>query len=235
MIWKLLLAHVITDFLLQTKTIAAGKIKLKNNFYHCLILLIISTVLFINHLSINLVLMLLVISIFHGVIDFGKAMVEKLTNEKFKWLLFLIDQILHFIFIIIALYFFYEETALSILSNLAIMIEQLNIFRTSVYLLILTFGGSYFISTLCKGINYLKDKGSSLDDAGKYIGILERIIVALSIFVGRYEIIGFLFAAKSIIRHYEKKDQKAFAEYFLIGTFTSFIWAALVTYLYLIV
>jgi len=61
---------------------------------------------------------------------------------------------------------------------------------------------------------------------------LERIIVAASILIGRYEIIGFLIAAKSIIRHQEK-NEKAFAEYFLIGTFTSFVWAAVFTFLYL--
>ncbi len=50
--------------------------------------------------------------------------------------------------------------------------------------------------------------------------------------IGRFEIIGFLVASKSIIR-YQNTTNESFAEYFLIGTFTSFIWAAGFTFLFL--
>ncbi|WP_052464990.1 hypothetical protein [Geoalkalibacter subterraneus] len=50
----------------------------------------------------------------------------------------------------------------------------------------------------------------------------------VAVMVGRFELIGFLLAAKSIVRHPEMKGEKgstAFAEYFLVGTLTSVSWA----------
>ena len=55
--------------------------------------------------------------------------------------------------------------------------------------------------------------------AGKLIGTVERWLILVFIFLGRYEVIGFLIAAKSIIRFGEgDKDQ---TEYFLAGTLLS--------------
>ncbi|MDP8202079.1 MAG: DUF3307 domain-containing protein [Candidatus Tenebribacter burtonii] len=238
MIWKLFLAHVITDFILQAKKMAIGKLVFKNNLLHCLILFIISSVFLMNQLTIKLILMLITISILHGFIDYGKAFVEKKAGGKWNWLLFSGDQVLHILFIFIILGLFYPLIIQSYLSKFVVIVNSTNIFKTALFFIIISFGGSYFTASVCKGFNpnkedkKSKEEKNSLDKAGRYIGILERIIIVASILIGRYEIIGFLIAAKSIIRHPEQKD-KAFAEYFLIGTFTSFIWAAFFTFLYL--
>jgi len=238
MIWKLLLAHVLADFVLQTKKLAIGKLVFKNNFLHCLILLIISSVFFMNQLSVKLLLMIITITIFHGFIDYGKAFVEKKAEGKWNWFLFTVDQFLHLLFIILSIGLFYPLVIESYLAIFTDIVNSIAIFKIAVFFCIISFGGSYFTASICKGFNPNKKieeskvENNSLDRAGRYIGILERIIVAASILIGRYEIIGFLIAAKSIIRHQEK-NEKAFAEYFLIGTFTSFVWAAVFTFLYL--
>jgi hypothetical protein len=72
-----------------------------------------------------------------------------------------------------------------------------------------------------------------LPGAGRYIGWLERAITFLLILVGQPATIGFLFAAKSILRFGEVRDasQRELAEYVIIGTFMSFGWALLTGFL----
>lgn len=64
----------------------------------------------------------------------------------------------------------------------------------------------------------------SLINAGKYIGILERLFVFTFIVTGHWEAIGFLMAAKSIFRFGDLKESKdrKLTEYILIGTLLSF-------------
>jgi hypothetical protein len=69
-----------------------------------------------------------------------------------------------------------------------------------------------------------------LQNAGNYIGILERLFVFCFIITGHFEAIGFLLAAKSIFRFGDLKEAKdrKLTEYVLIGTLLSFGIAMLV-------
>ena len=74
-----------------------------------------------------------------------------------------------------------------------------------------------YILQYCKMV--IPADNSNLFHAGKLIGTLERWLILSFLVIGRYEVIGFLIAAKSIIRFGEKdKDQ---TEYFLAGTLLS--------------
>lgn len=57
-------------------------------------------------------------------------------------------------------------------------------------------------------------------NTGRLIGILERTIVYFLVIIGKYEAIGFIMAAKAFTRFKELED-RAFAEYVLIGTLLS--------------
>lgn len=72
---------------------------------------------------------------------------------------------------------------------------------------------------------------AGLTEGGKYIGWLERVLVMLLVLMDQTGGIGFLIAAKSILRFGEIKDasQRKVAEYIIIGTFLSFGWALLVS------
>ncbi len=59
-----------------------------------------------------------------------------------------------------------------------------------------------------------------LPNAGKLIGNVERLLTLTFVLMGRYEAVGFLIAAKSILRFGEKDNIKS--EYVLIGTLLSF-------------
>lgn len=69
-----------------------------------------------------------------------------------------------------------------------------------------------------------------LPDGGRYIGWLERILVMLFVLSGYPQGIGFLIAAKSILRFGDIKNwhQRAATEYVIIGTFMSFVWAMVI-------
>ena len=63
---------------------------------------------------------------------------------------------------------------------------------------------------------------SSLNKAGRYIGIFERILVLTFILINNFAAIGFLIGAKSILRFSDTKGARKQTEYVLIGTLMSF-------------
>ncbi|GAA6186995.1 DUF3307 domain-containing protein [Litorivita sp. NS0012-18] len=68
-----------------------------------------------------------------------------------------------------------------------------------------------------------------LPSGGTIIGVLERGLIYVLILAGQIASVGFLIAAKSVMRYEASKEQKA-AEYVIIGTLASFLWAILVSY-----
>lgn len=60
--------------------------------------------------------------------------------------------------------------------------------------------------------------------AGRWIGIIERVLVLTFVFAGQFSAIGFLLAAKSVLRFGDLREgrDKGHTEYVLIGTLLSF-------------
>ncbi len=108
--------------------------------------------------------------------------------------------------------------------------EWIPAFSGNAYALIAGFAG--FVATVL-GAGYLVGKiagrikdqnGLEIDgliNGGALIGNLERALIFLLIYISQPAGIGFLVAAKSILRFEEAKNQKL-AEYVLIGTLLSF-------------
>jgi hypothetical protein len=80
---------------------------------------------------------------------------------------------------------------------------------------------------------FLKLSGSSLSPqnpqrigikAGRYIGVLERSLVVIGIVMGSWEVIVAVVAIKTVGRYQELDDKEA-AEYFLVGSLASILWA----------
>lgn len=73
-------------------------------------------------------------------------------------------------------------------------------------------------------ISKLTKHNESLEDAGKYIGILERCLVFVFVILNHWEAVGFLITAKSVFRFGDLKESKdrQLTEYILIGTLISF-------------
>jgi len=85
-------------------------------------------------------------------------------------------------------------------------------------------------------INFPQQTGTAnlLFNAGKYIGILERLFIFGFVIANFWEGIGFLLAAKSIFRFGDLNNAKEryLTEYVLIGTFLSFGSAIVVSLLF---
>lgn len=86
-----------------------------------------------------------------------------------------------------------------------------------------TWGGSPVVQLLLT--SFKEGLPAGLTHAGRMIGLLERAMIYLMVLIGEPTGIGFLIAAKSILRFdTASRDQKA-SEYVIIGTLASFGWA----------
>jgi MFS family permease len=96
-------------------------------------------------------------------------------------------------------------------------------------------GVGYFVGAVADELIAAKQElaqtiKSGLKDGGKQIGRLERALIFAFILVGEPTGIGFLVAAKSILRFEEAKQQPV-AEYVIIGTLWSFGLAIVLSWL----
>jgi hypothetical protein len=64
--------------------------------------------------------------------------------------------------------------------------------------------------------------------AGRVIGILERVLIFVGLIASSWEILAGVVALKTVAR-YSKLDDQDKAEYFLIGSLASILWAVIVT------
>ena len=83
---------------------------------------------------------------------------------------------------------------------------------------------SIVIAQLTRQWQLESDQPEGLKDAGRYIGMLERLLIVTFIFANQFSAIGFLIAAKSILRFGDirESNNRKGAEYILLGTMISF-------------
>lgn len=216
---KLILAHFIGDFLLQpTVWVKDKEVKKVKSVYLYAHILIHGLIVLLLLWDFNYWLLALLVVISHGVIDIIKLYAQKEENKS-KW--FLIDQLLHIISTLgLWIFFFKPEINLySILSSSEIWIYA------SAILFITVVSGIVMRELMSSwSANLADNKDESLSNAGKYIGMLERIFVFAFVITGNWEGIGFLLAAKSVFRFGDLKESKdrKLTEYILIGTLLSF-------------
>ena len=66
--------------------------------------------------------------------------------------------------------------------------------------------------------------------AGRYIGLLERSLIVAGLLMNIWGIVAAVIALKTVAR-YKELDDRLSAEYFLIGSLTSILWAVFITIL----
>ena len=88
--------------------------------------------------------------------------------------------------------------------------------------LLATIGGHYLVSFILTKFPIPADTG--LKHAGLAIGMLERLFVLTLVLYGQFTAIILVLTAKSIAR-FEDLKKRDFAEYYLIGTFSSMLFA----------
>jgi hypothetical protein len=91
--------------------------------------------------------------------------------------------------------------------------------------MITLFVGHFFTRALMK--KFRPEEVSGVRGAGAVIGFLERALTLTFVLAGQYTALGLILTAKSIARHEELKDRH-FAEYYLIGTLSSVLFAVMI-------
>ncbi|KQC31146.1 DUF3307 domain-containing protein [Flagellimonas eckloniae] len=231
---KLILAHFIGDFVLQPGHWVDDKLekkwKSKYLYWHIGVHLIALLVLLqFQHFG-----LIAIIIVTHYLIDLGKLAFS--TKKNYRWL-FVVDQILHLSVIVAIVYWItpFELDFQNIFGQENLLLITFLVFVTYVSGIIMRMLLAPYIEEIVKDDD--PKEGGSLKNAGKYIGMLERLFVFGFIMIGQWAAIGLLIAAKSVFRFGDlnKGKNRKLTEYVLIGTLLSFGLAILagLTYDYL--
>jgi len=228
-ILKLILAHILGDFFLQPKKWVKDKEKkkLKSKWLYVHIAVHVALMLLLVW-DFSHWLLILLVGISHFSIDALKLILQKKKTKRFY---FFADQVFHVIAIfLITAAMFYDDVApsLSISTSALLLIICLAFLTQPTSIIMKTIFSKWDIS------KYTEDN-ESLEDAGKYIGILERSLVFIFIIVGHWEAVGFLITAKSVFRFGDltSTKERKLTEYILIGTLISFGIAIVVSLIFL--
>jgi hypothetical protein len=215
---RLLLAHILADFVLQTDNMVANKKWFsKQLFFH--VAVIFFTTLFLSF-SWKLAL---TITVTHWIIDALKQ--QYFHKEKYKFSAFSIDQLLHIAVILVAwiIHFGLYNAILTLiplyLGNYKIM---LLVFAYALAIWPLGFLLKFALHNMAPN-----EETSKVEHGGKLIGQFERIIILTFVLLNQYEAIGFLITGKSIIR-FAQKDENIKSEYVLVGTMMSYALSILI-------
>ena len=215
---RLIIAHLLTDFILQPSEWIHDrkqkKYKSSKLYIHAFITAVVAclltdlwtiwwfpVVIFISHLS----------------IDIWKS------YQPSKLRYFLIDQLLHFLVIILIWIILFNKW-----DDTRVVLGEIYSNNKYLTVLLIYIAASWPLGILI-GIateKWRTETGVNTDGlakAGMWIGLLERFLILTFILINQYAAIGFLIAAKSILRFSEKENstQKK-TEYVLIGTLMSF-------------
>lgn len=215
---KLILAHTIGDFLLQPQKWVLHKetYKHKSKFLYWHILIHALALILVLEFNFKYWLGILIIVVSHYIIDVIKLHLKSKFNSR---LLFGFDQLAHLIIIALVVKIYMPYSL-----NFDTFFETKTLLLITV-LLCITKVSSIIMKTIISKWD-LKEytEESSLENAGAYIGILERLFVFAFIITNHWEGVGFLIAAKSVFRFSDlsKAKDRKLTEYILIGTLLSF-------------
>jgi len=253
----LLLGHLLGDFVFQTDDMARDKnTDAKTLLRHCLIYALCMIVgAFVAASGMQTLVIAGVLSLAHASVDvFFRFLRGKIHGTPG---LFLADQTVHIaVIFVVASVIAARGVAIPCLASLFRWYVSLlrgstaglatSYVRLVVYLCALVFctkPAAVFVRIV---LDWLKEKDaikaqtSKQQQTGRYIGMLERVLVFLLCVTGQVSAIGFVIAAKGIVRFQEfkpdtpgsgKTTTSNFAEVFLLGTLMSFILAIAVALL----
>ncbi|HWK08386.1 MAG TPA: DUF3307 domain-containing protein [Puia sp.] len=212
---KLLIAHLLTDFVLQPtqwikdrqeKHFASSRL-----YLHGLITALVAFI-FIGW---SYWMAALVILVTHTLIDGWKSY----RPQKVSY--FLIDQFLHLAVIAACWYAVFGNMDVFRKDWQRLNADPHSWLLLAAVLFVTTPAGILIAQLTGQWSKKIEDADNSLANAGKWIGIVERIIVLILVSQNQYSAIALLVTAKGIIRFNEKDRQEVKTEYLVIGTLLS--------------
>jgi hypothetical protein len=218
----LLLAHLLADFVLQTNKICKDKADKKwRSLYLYGHVAVVFGLSWLAAFHVGFWWYAVVIGVSHFGIDLWKSYHE----EKVAWFAF--DQFLHIMVIVGMSLLWFEYHGWEIPFGINIKVVAI-----LVAVIVCWKPANIFIKLMLKhcSVNMPEDNANGFN-AGALIGTIERWLILVFVCLQRYEALGLLIAAKSIIRFTEKDTAKT--GYVLAGTLLS-IFIAVMTGLVLL-
>ena len=235
------LAHLLTDFVFQTHRLLEQKRRGKffAYFLHGLThylsaIILVSFFLAGSGLSLRAHVVILALTLTHLLLDLAKIRLTQKALLNDGAVAYISDQLLHFVSVACAAWLFSPGLPFADVGALldrGRAIPSKLLFVPVIYVGVI-FGGGYLIRALtrplAKSINLEQPEkgGEPMQNAGLYIGWLERFLLLTALLLQSPGTAGLILAAKAIARYPEFKSEH-FAEYFLIGTLLSFSIAVL--------
>lgn len=204
----LLLAHALSDFVLQTNWMATHKRDPLAILLHGLAVLLTAAVACGTASP-----WLLALTAAHLAIDLAKTLATPRISGR-GTMPFLLDQAAHLASLFALAPFLpanpWPDPAPALMALTAGMI-------------LATRAGGFAVGLLMEP--WAAEAPPGLPGGGRMIGLLERGLIFVLILTGQSQGIGFLIAAKSVLRFSDTKDDRRISEYVIIGTLASVSWA----------
>lgn len=229
----LYLAHLLTDFVFQSdrlitrKTRGAALAYVQHGAIH-----FFSAAVFLGFaipglaLSVAFYASILGLTLVHLGIDWLKIRLVRSQTLDDGAPTFLADQAIHTLTVFLTVWLITRPPFWTLLAKFhwAQSAIQKPLVVSVVYVGVI-FGGGYIVRFLTKPLtkqdmSILGETTSEMQNAGMYIGWLERFVVLTALVLQSPATVGLILTAKSIARYPEMKSVR-FAEYFLIGTLLS--------------
>ncbi|MDR1170850.1 MAG: DUF3307 domain-containing protein [Bacteroidales bacterium] len=211
-----LIAHVLADFTFQPQRWCNRKDETLYSTEHLLHFVIVFVLSWLCSMQTSFWCAALVIAVLHFFFDMLKGILSR--REKLPYAIFFIDQSFHLLTVVAVVYWFSETQTITfpfeigsqqvwIVFSFLFCVKPANIVIREV------------LKTFEIPVSEPADK-NELMNAGKLIGVLERIISLALILIDQFAAVGFIIAAKSLLRF--RDTATARTEYLLIGTLLSF-------------
>lgn len=229
----LLVAHLLGDFVLQTRAMVEAKTAsrpgpyLRHGLVHFAVSVAVLALVFpparVATAAVLGVVGVLVVA--HLAIDVGKAALIGRVGWRDGAGLFLLDQGFHVLTLVGAAWALSGPAAPAAALEQWLGLPAMAALRLAAVYLAVVFAGGYLIRHLLDPLRKAVrpapgEEAAQLERAGLWIGWLERFVVMTALLAGWPATAGLVVAAKSILRFPALKD-RPFAEYFVVGTLLS--------------
>ncbi len=232
--------HIVGDFLVQTRSMVERKHEIGTLSAHATAMVLTHLILVIPFLrwsSRPLLLaltFLLLLGALHALIDYGKVLVKKRSGGD-SVRLFVGDQGLHAATIVVVWFLWRVWLGVNVdagvgpsapghlaeIAASALVVSAYVLNGNAAAALIKLFLRQFPVAELADAEAPRVD----IQRMGRTIGILERMLVLSLVLLAQWQAIGWLFAGKTVAR-FRELDNRAFSEYYLIGTLSSLLFAA---------
>jgi Protein of unknown function (DUF3307) len=245
------LGHLAADFVFQTRRLVEAKLRGRPSAYlqHGLIhylsfILLVGFFIPGSIISLRTHLVIAALALVHLLIDSAKVQFAAKRVIRDGAGTYVADQLIHLLTVVLAAWLISPGMSFTALTAPLQTSRNLGTKYLAVPVIYLgvIFGGGYLIRFLTRSLaesakdEELEKSGEQLQNAGLYIGWLERFLILTALLVRSPAAVGLILTAKAITRYPEFKSAR-FAEYVLIGTLLSvslaFVGAVFLAWLFL--